>query len=411
MNCNFSISLARQVFPGLPGHQVKALGSIATGLISSQKAGILAIGLGMEGPAQPNSCAKRVYRFFSNSRLNVRRACRDLIRKLVRPHRKTLVSIDWTDQGDYQRLELSILTGSRGIPVLWRVFPKAYIRAANGRMRAAEDKIFKTFCAYLPRHAEIEVIFVADRGFQRHSLCMLLNKIDRQRRDLHVRWIIRCKGNLTVRCRDGRELRLNDQKIRRGEIWDLGLVDYALESADEPLGKARILIAYGEEAEEPWYLITNLLLAAPRVAGAYARRFECEETFRTQKNQRFGFGVGAVRLSSEARLERLLLVVAFACLIADIAGIEAERQQLHRKTQLSSRSSRELSLIKLGCEWYRKIRLRITQALALISTLGLQPADVDLFDGVIRLHPHIKVRHKSDRTRRRRPTESRMKVA
>ena len=77
-------------------------------------------------------------------------------------------------------------------------------------------------------------------------------------------------------------------------------------------------------------VMTNLTDAPDVVLAAYGRRFEIEETFRDKKDLRFGLGLGAVRVQSAARLERLILIAALVHLLVSLVGAIARRDHLDR---------------------------------------------------------------------------------
>lgn len=81
---------------------------------------------------------------------------------------------------------------------------------------------------------------------------------------------------------------------------------------------------------EPWYLTTNLTLPARTIAPLYGKRFQIEETFRDQKCSRLGFGLSEITLGSAERLEKLLLIVALAHLLALFVSAIARQQGLDR---------------------------------------------------------------------------------
>jgi hypothetical protein len=304
----------------------------------------------MEGPAQPRSKARRVERLITNPRWEVTVPQEGLISQLIRPHRRIFVCLDWTDQGFFQRLELSVPTGSRTIPIFWRVVSKGDISSREGSQNLIEEKFIADFCRLLPREAQ--VVLLADRGFGRTEFFRFLDRTP-------LSYIIRVKGDTWIRNNQG-TFTLKEQKMEPGTVWDLGLVTYKDGSKKGPSIQVRVVTAFGWGSEDAWYLVTDLRDDALVVAGGYGRRFECEETFRSQKDPRFGFGLRHVRLKEAIRYDRLLVVVALASLVAYGVGVKAEAKGLHRILQLNTSKRRQHNLISLGCYWYRKIRGSLT---------------------------------------------------
>ena len=102
-------------------------------------------------------------------------------------------------------------------------------------------------------------------------------------------------------------------------------------------------------AKEPWVLATSLIEAPTFVVLVYSKRMQIEETFRDQKNPRFGFALSYANTKNEERANVLLLIAAFAHLLAMLIGLSAEQAGLHRGYQASTeRRRRVLSLAMLG---------------------------------------------------------------
>lgn len=391
MNSDHVLSLCLRMFQGVSRPVCKTVAAAATALLSCQVVGVSALGRRLEGNAQPNSGVRRIERLIKNPRVRLPAACGGLVRELIRPHRRTYVCMDWTDQGAFQRLDISVVTGSRSIPAFWKVVAKdAFSKLALSQNQVEED-FLREFVDLLPRKAEI--VLLADRGFGRTSLLKVLGK-------LPLKFAIRIKGDAWIRTANG-ALRLKEQAVPPGQVWDLGLVSYKDIDAVEDVVKVRVVVAFGMAAEEPWRLVTNLDDEARQVAGAYARRFECEETFRDQKDLRFGFGLKLVRLSEAVRYERLLVVVAVACMMAFAVGARCEEIGLHRHFQVNTRKTRQHSLTALGCFFFNSIRMTVS---GLIETLvGSVLSHVTAFDGAVDLQPPLTHRIRPPR-RRPQPT-------
>ena len=75
---------------------------------------------------------------------------------------------------------------------------------------------------------------------------------------------------------------------------------------------------------------------------------QIEETFRDEKNHRFGWSLRHVRSQFERRLEVLLLLAALATLAVTLVGLGVERAGIHRRYQANTVRHRVLSLFVLG---------------------------------------------------------------
>jgi len=212
---------------------------------------------------------KRVDRFLDNERLCVARLVRPLVRSVVGSRPRVLVAIDWTDlhDGKHQALVAGVVTGSRALPVWWRVVDKAKLTANQNRI---EDQFV------LPRGCE--VVIMADRGFARVSF---LQRLDA----LGLGYLIRTNSKVWVEGSAYCGL-LGDLPVKAGMLRDLGVVKY-----QKAVGWAtRVVVRFAAGQAEPWLLVTNLSeVAAKTIGDWYSRRMEVEEFFKDLKNERTGF--------------------------------------------------------------------------------------------------------------------------
>ena len=77
------------------------------------------------------------------------------------------------------------------------------------------------------------------------------------------------------------------------------------------------------ERAEPWFLMTNLSGNAVRSTDLYARRMAVEELFRDGKDGRYGLGLGRTQVTTTARLDRLILILAPALILLVGLGLVA----------------------------------------------------------------------------------------
>ena len=91
------------------------------------------------------------------------------------------------------------------------------------------------------------------------------------------------------------------------------------------------------------------------VVDLYARRFTIEETFRDQKDPRFGLGMRHTRVASAERRDRLLLLAALAQALLTLLGAAGERCGLDRGLKPNTSKKRSLSLFNQGCYWFEAL--------------------------------------------------------
>lgn len=115
--------------------------------------------------------------------------------------------------------------------------------------------------------------------------------------------------------------------VRPGMLEDLGRVAYQAE-ARHPV---RVVVCFGRGHREPWLLATNLNNPARKIVDLYGRRWEIEAVLKDSKNDRYGFLMRGLRLSSPDRWERMLLVFAYAYFFLVMLGAWGESKGLHRR--------------------------------------------------------------------------------
>lgn len=86
-----------------------------------------------------------------------------------------------------------------------------------------------------------------------------------------------------------------------------------------------------------------------------AKRFTIEETFRDQKDLRFGLGMNHTRAKMPVRRDRLLLLAALAQTLLTLLGAAGERCGLGRSLKANTSTKRTMSLFRQGCFWYEAL--------------------------------------------------------
>jgi hypothetical protein len=102
---------------------------------------------------------------------------------------------------------------------------------------------------------------------------------------------------------------------------------------------------------EPWLLVHSPRLTGYRpdeIVSFYARRMQIEESFRDSKSPAFGMGFRIGRSRSAGRLHALLLIATLAAFMLWHIGQLAEAEGLQRRYKLTTRATREISIITLA---------------------------------------------------------------
>ncbi len=136
-----------------------------------------------------------------------------------------------------------------------------------------------------------------------------------------------------------------------------------------------MLIYWKKKQKEPWLLATDLEWGWRQIVSVFALRMMIEELFRDEKNIRYGWGLRQISLSSASRLERLLLVLAFAYLLLLLLGLICS-QQLSAAHWASgvSKNRKQVSAFLVGRLMLGRTRFRLSQLLKLLDNLLTQIA-------------------------------------
>jgi hypothetical protein len=250
---------------------------------------------------------------------------------------------EWTQMPIYLALDTSMLFDrfccvrismiymNRAIPVTWCVLEHEsstvkYLQYSNLFERAAA--LFLT----LPRN--VEIIFLADRGF-------VCKELMRHIRQLGWTWRIRVKGNQKLRTSRGfiipKTLPLSQGKV----LLFSRCVDFG-----KGIGRLSLSAGWAKGSEEPWYVLSEDA-ACTEVFMDYARRFGIEEGFRDEKSG--GCDLEESRIRDAQKLERLLLVISTALIVAVSEGMTATLDG--NREEVDPHRFRSLSYFQIGMRW------------------------------------------------------------
>jgi hypothetical protein len=250
-------------------------------------------------------CIKRVYRFIANPRVEVAEGARALLHIAARhAEGRFLVALDWVDIRGYKVLRAAVPLRGRSVPVLFGAYEKWQLYKSQNNL---EEGLVRLLRALAPGKSEI--VLLADRGFSRAEFARTLHEIG-------IGYIIRLTGKVHFES-EKHQGRLDAIMLRPGQRRDLGFGDYRLE---KPV-RQRVLAYWGRGYNEPWFLGSDLEWGWKKLITAFKRRMLIEELFRDEKNIRYGWGLRQLSLSTKHRLQRMLLVLAFAYLFLLLLGL------------------------------------------------------------------------------------------
>lgn len=295
--------------------------------------GVLALGRGMKTETSAKHAIKRVWRFFRNEQVECENVQRALFEQFFPSSGPIVVLVDWTDLYPFTQLVFALPRDGRALPFLSITIDK---EGGEGSRIAVETQALARLASWVPKGRE--VVVVADRGFG--------NRRWMEGVDAHG-WgfVQRISRNLNVDT-EGYMGNVNEMRFRRRQRpRDYGW-GWIGEDAEH---EGRLVVQYSDGYEEPWFLITNLKDVPPTVVVRYyQRRMWIEAMFRDWKNQQWGMGLDAVRLSDASRHDRLFIVLALAYLFLSACGAKAERDGLAQQLKANTRKDRVMTLLRIG---------------------------------------------------------------
>jgi hypothetical protein len=332
--------------------QRKTLGELVFGAMQCRRVSIAEIGRSLHVDALPKHCIKRTYRFLRNARVEATEACAALVMLAARRAKGHLfVAVDWTDVREYKVLKASVPLGGRSVPILFAAYRKWEVFKSQN---AFEEGFFRLLKALLPPRCHVVVL--ADAGFARTELMRTLQ-------ELGLSYVIRVR--LSVWFASDRYCgRLDDLPIRPRSHKDLGFGRYRKSKPVEQ----RIIFWWKPKHKEGWFLGTDLDWGWRKVCAAYGLRMQIEELFRDHKNLRYGWGLRHIQLSEPERLERLLLVLAFAYLCLLLMGVLShQRFPESHWAAATSKNKRQASAFFIGRLMQHRHRFRLKELLQLLA--------------------------------------------
>jgi Transposase DDE domain len=367
-----------ELLPAVPAPERKALGALVCGVVHAESAQLSRASAATPGEAQDRSKQRRAQRLMANERLDIGRAQRRLLARVLRGRRGRVdLLLDATTNGATAHqagtvtLVLALRWHGRAVPLVWQSW-------AADEPGQHWDRAIPRLCAAVAEHLPeaVEAVLLADRGLGNVALA-------RTARGLGWHYLFRVQRRTRVRLPDGTVQEIGSLVPRplRGQPrrqWERqGCID------DAAVGAARtkrgptwvsdwdaalptnVVALPGPRPDDPWLLITDLP-AAPARCREYRRRTQEEELFRDLKS--FGWQWQTSRLRRPDRVDRLLLVLALATLWIDALAQHVLRHRLRHL--LEDRSRPCYSYFQLGLRWLRRCR---ALDLPLPCTLHLLP--------------------------------------
>jgi hypothetical protein len=328
--------------------QQKTCAAVIVALCQCAQASSFAIAgqLSCLSDVQLGSALTRLYRFLRNARFDNWLLTEQMLRLLGGRSGPLLLALDWTCWRDrFSVLTASVCAGTRSIPVA----SSACVSRNLARSQNLYEETFLRLVVDRLRAAEVEAVWLCDRGFHRVGWLKRLVQMEQH-------FVVRLKRDVTVHLREGACL-LKSLQVNEGERRDLGFV---LLRSDEAV-RVRLIGVWAKGAKEVWWLATDLPNRVSKIVSYYDRRMAIEEQFRDAKGVRFGVKLKWTQFTRAEFLERMYLLVGVALLLWTSVGSAVEAEEPKVRLPSKTKGAR-LSLARIGSYYWHKLskRLRLT---------------------------------------------------
>ena len=345
----------------LHARRVASIGNALAGVTHAAQASVHAVGAAYAALAgtQAKHGIKQVNRLLGNVGFDVEKLQKPHVLHVLGQRTEALLSLDWTDveTDDQTTLVLMLVTThGRSTPRLWHTTTKSDLA---GRRTALERDVVQRFHDLVPEN--VKVTLLADRGFGDPHLYAL-------REALGWDYVIRFRGNIVVEDATGER--------RKASEWMRGASARKLVDAKvthDRAGVPAVVVVHAKAMKEPWCLATSLREAgAGAIVKLYGRRFARDETFRDDKDLHFGQGLSVSHLTTPARRDRMLFLLALARVLLTLLGAASEQTGLDKTLKASTTKKRTHSLWRQGQYWYHALPFMKDERLSvLMSAFGL----------------------------------------
>jgi len=326
----------------LHAKRVESLGNGVTGVMRSARLSIHTIGAAYAELAEirPKHGIKQVDRFLSNKAFDVEKLTPSWVQFVLAERGDVVIALDWTDfeKDDHTTLAAYVVTRhGRATPLAWKTVKKSSLK--DRQKKYEFDFIERLHRAIAPK---VGITLLADRGFGDQALYQYLELLGWD-------WVIRFKGNILVEDECGVRKFAAQWVPATGRAKMLRGARVTGERVQVPA----VVVTHDRKMKEPWCLATSLSTRkASEVVKIYGRRFTIEETFRDQKDLRFGMGLSATHIKNADRRDRLLLLAAIAQALLTLLGAACEAVGLDRALKANTVKKRTHSLFRQGTYWF-----------------------------------------------------------
>lgn len=334
-----------EIFEDVHAKRVESLANYAVGAMTAPRAAVHAIGAAYAAVAeiQPRSGIKQVDRLLSNDGINVDALTPGWARFLLGSRTEVILAMDWTDfeVDDHMTLAVYIVTThGRATPLAWKTVKKSSL--GDGERTEVEQAMIDRLALAIP--PTIAITLLADRGFGDQKLYQTLAALGWD-------YVIRFRGCILVE-HEGTTKPASEWLPRSGRATKLANARVTTDGTEV----GAVVVVKDKRMADAWCLATSFAAkTASVIVKLYGRRFTIEETFRDQKDLRFGMGLKSTHIRGAARRDRLLMLLAIAQALLTLLGAASERTGMDRYLKVNTVKHRTHSLFRQGSYWYSAI--------------------------------------------------------
>lgn len=330
------------VFSSIHKKRRESLANYAVGAMQAVDSSISIMGAAYAAIAgiTPKAGVKQVDRYLSNKGIQVEELTPQWASFVLGGRTEAIIALDWSEfePDDHSTLAAYLVTNhGRATPLAWKTVKKSTVK---GNQTAHEFEMVKRLHGAIPTAVDIELI--ADRGFGNQELYETL---------MAYGWdfTIRFRGTIMVEHK-GETKPAKDWLPPSGRATKLSHAKVTHDRTDV----GAVVVVHDKKMKDAWFLATSRAdRSAAQTVKRYGRRFSIEETFRDQKDPRFGMGLRATHIKDAGRRDRLLMLLAIAHALLTLLGAASERSGLDRYLKVNTVKRRTHSLFRQGSYWYQ----------------------------------------------------------
>lgn len=335
----------------------KSIADAVLGLLHSERLSVTAIGTALARVTGHDAKhgVKQVDRLVSNKNFSLPDCMRAYVRHVIGTRSAIIAALDWTEfaPDGHATICLSLVTThGRATPLLWKTVELSELK---DRRNSYEDELLHLFKACLPPERRLRVVILADRGFGDVALYAELEE------ELGFHFVIRFRCNVQVETAEGVRKRA-DQWL--ADTSGRMVVLRKVRVTNKHRKIASFVAVQEPGMKEPWFLASSLPGSGRALITLYSRRFTIEETFRDQKDLRFGWGFYDVMCKQPMRRDRLMFLAAVAQMLLTLTGAAGESMGLDAKLRVNTEKKRRThSLFRQGREYVKGLVVAVAQVL------------------------------------------------